>query len=92
MEFEQKIKRLAVILALSLIVIFAAKWMLSKALTNLGKAAAEKKQQAAASRPVPPSPVPADEASSPVSAEPASAEPEAQSAPASAVPETAVIR
>jgi hypothetical protein len=84
MDMEPKIKRLLVLCVLSLIVIFAAKWMLTKTVNNLGKAAAEKKQQAAASRPAPPPPAAAVEAPSP--------EPAAESAPASAAEETAVAR
>ncbi len=47
MDFEKSIKRLAVILLLSLVVIAIAKVLLSKAITSMGRAAAEKKVQAA---------------------------------------------
>jgi hypothetical protein len=66
MDLEAKIKRLLVIFVLSLVVIFAAKSMLTKTVTNLGKAAAGKKQHAADSRPVPPPSAPVLEAPSPV--------------------------
>lgn len=40
---ERKIKRLVVLLAMALIVIFVAKFMLTKTLSRLNQAAAEKK-------------------------------------------------
>lgn len=47
---ERNIKRLVIIIAISLIAIFAFKSMMSKTITNMGKVAAEKKQAADALR------------------------------------------
>lgn len=44
-DFEKTFKRLAIIFVASLVVIFIAKAMLSKAATHVGKAAEIKKQQ-----------------------------------------------
>ena len=49
-DFEKTFKRLAIIFIGSLLVIFIAKSMLSKAATNLGKAAEVKKQQKEAAK------------------------------------------
>ncbi len=52
MEFERLMKRLVILLVASLVVIFIAKMLLSKAATNLGRAAADKKAQATTSQAV----------------------------------------
>jgi hypothetical protein len=66
---ERALKRLLLILVASIIVIMLAKFMLSKTLTNLNKAAVEKKQTAARQQTPPQADrVPASELSEPASA------------------------
>ncbi len=79
---ERKIKRLVILLAMAIIVIFIAKFLLTKAVTNLGNAASTKKPPVV----VQPVPEPASEVPfvEPLSEAPASAVEDA-SAPASAV-------
>lgn len=72
MDFERIIKRLGVILALSLLLVLGTKVLLGKAFNNLSKAA-EKKQRSATARPpasqqAPVAPVAGPEAETPVTA------------------------
>ncbi len=80
MEFERQIKRLAMLLVASLVVIFIAKMLLGKAATGLSKAAADKKAQAAAQQVAPP----------PAASQPIEAPVTLEAAPASTVAESAV--
>jgi hypothetical protein len=50
MNMERSVKRLAILLVASLVVIMVAKVLLSKAITSVGTAAAEKKRQANAAQ------------------------------------------
>jgi len=65
---ERALKRLLLILVVSIIVIVLAKFMLTKTLTNLNKAAVEKKQNAVRQQTPPSYTVPSSEISEPVSA------------------------
>lgn len=65
---ERALKRLLLILVVSIIVIMLAKLMLTKTLTNLNRAAVEKKQNAARQRTPSADLVPASEIFEPASA------------------------
>ncbi len=87
MDMERSVKRLTTLIGVSLVIIFVAKFLLSKAITQVGNAAAEKKQQAtvtAAARMVPPSAAASAPEAQPVVAVPASGVPAESAVPASA--------
>ena len=58
---ERAIKRLLITLGVAIVIIMVAKYMLTKAVTNVGKVAMEKKQAAVQQAPTPPADVPASE-------------------------------